>query len=89
MVDKKSSSFGIKTSPGFVQNWPDPISAESIIPLASASERSAIAFFVTKTGLRLPISANTGIGSLRVAAKSTRILPTTSEPVKPTAFTSS
>ena len=89
IVAMKSESFGVNTSPGLVQNWPEPMSAESIIPFASDSERSAMAVIVTKTGLRLPISAKTGIGSLRVAARLTRILPTISEPVKPTALMSS
>ena len=74
-----------KTSPGLVQNWPTPSVIEPTKPAAIASARSASASGNRKTGLRLLISAKTGIGSGRAAAASHNARPAACEPVKPTA----
>ena len=57
IVAINAASSGTNTNPGLVQNCPEPNSAESTKPLASTSERSAIAPDVIKRGFRLPISA--------------------------------
>ena len=52
-----SAHFGMKTSPGLVQNWPEPRVKEFCNPLAIAAERVRIAPGSTNKGLTLPISA--------------------------------
>src|SRR5713101_7401907 len=79
---------GRNTMPGLVQNCPAPIVKDACSPLAMASEFSRSAPGKIKTGLVLLISANTGMGSGRVAATSMRVLPPLRDPVNPTAFTS-
>ena len=72
-------------SPGFVQNWPTPSVIDAAKPRAISSVRVASASGSRKTGLRLLISANTGIGSGRAAAASQSARPAAWEPVNPTA----
>ncbi|AID73433.1 hypothetical protein OU9_02239 [Pseudomonas aeruginosa PAO1H2O] len=74
------------TSPGLVQNWPQPSTTEALSSSATASPRFFSAAGSSTTGLMLLISANTGIGCARAAAMSQRARPPFSEPVKPTAW---
>ena len=76
---------GTKTTPGFVHSWPPKLATEAVSPSAIASARASSAASVTTRGLTLPISANTGIGAGRAAARSYNARPPASEPVKPTA----
>ncbi|MNE41693.1 hypothetical protein D3C80_1357750 [compost metagenome] len=74
------------TSPGLVQNCPQPSTTEAASSRAICSPRLASACGSTSTGLMLLISANTGIGCGRAAAMSHSARPPLSEPVKPTAW---
>ena len=64
------SPAGTKTTPGFVHSWPPKFATEAVSPPAMASARSASAASVTTIGFTEPISAYTGIGSGRAAARS-------------------
>ena len=74
------------TSPGLVQNCPQPITTDAASSVAIFSLRTCSACGSTSTGLMLLISANTGIGCARAAAMSHSARPPLSEPVKPTAW---
>ena len=81
-----SGPAGRNSSPGLVQNWPDPSVREPTYAVASAATSPpASAPGSTTTGLIDDISAYTGIGSGRAAAAATRASPAAREPVKPTA----
>jgi hypothetical protein len=73
------------TRPGLVQNCPIASVADAASCVAICGPRVAEACGSTTTGFIEPISANTGIGFGRAAARSHRARPPTSEPVKPTA----
>jgi hypothetical protein len=73
-------------TPGQVQNCPTPSVTDCASPSAMASARSPSAPGSTNTGLTLPISAYTGIGSGRVAPASNRARPAVRLPVKATAL---
>src|SRR5699024_5044241 len=74
------------TTPGPVQNWPQPMVTELARPSASSLPRSSNACGSMNIGFTLDISANSGIGSSRAAAKSNKARPQACEPVKPTAL---
>ncbi len=80
-----ASPSGTKTTPGFVQSWPPKFDTEATSPSAIASARAASAAPVTTIGLIDPISAYTGIGFGRRAARSAIARPPAVDPVKPTA----
>src|SRR6478672_7373650 len=82
----RSSPSMPKIKPGLVQNCPTPNVIEPAYNLAT-SEGDCFSFSGNRnTGFTLPISENTGMGSLRWFAQSNRALPPKYEPVKPTAF---
>ena len=66
---------GWKTIPGFVQNCPTPRVAEPVSPSANVFVLSGSISESTNNGLTLLISANTGIGSGLLAARSNNALP--------------
>ena len=68
-----------------MHSCPPNEATEAARPSAIASLRSVSAASVTTIGLTLPISAKTGIGRSRAAARSWSALPPANEPVKPTA----
>ncbi len=70
-----------------MQNCPDPKVIEPAYVFAISACLFSNAFGKIITGLILPISAKTGIGSSLFAAKSNKALPPRILPVKPTAFT--
>ncbi|MNL51887.1 hypothetical protein D3C87_1750230 [compost metagenome] len=72
--------------PGLVQNWPQPRLIEAVSASAICPPRTFNASGSRITGLMLDISANTGIGCGRAAARSNKARPPFSEPVNPTAL---
>ena len=87
MYFAKRSPFIPIINPGFVQNCPAPpvIESANCVDHLSKSECKALGKIIT--GLILPISAKTGIGSSLFAAMSYNARPPWILPVKPTPFT--
>ena len=65
-----ASPSGTNTTPGFVHSWPPTVATDAVRPSAMASARASNASSVTTSGLIEPISAYTGIGVGRAAARS-------------------
>ena len=73
-------------SPGLVQNWPASVQMERANCCAIVSIWSVSISEQMTTGLRLPISAKTGMGLGLCAARSMRARPPLMLPVKPMAL---
>ena len=68
MNESKSGPRIPNANPGFVQNCPTPSVTDFAMLCATAAPRDFNAPGKTKTGLMLPISAKSGIGTVRAAA---------------------